>query len=138
MIRSDGTELTEVGSPRTDVAPGRSGATKVILVRWSPTGQRLAVLTATPDPPRGPPPIGRYRLRVVTMNPDGSALKTLVGDGRCVCSTFTPDLAWSPDGGTLAVLSRHRRPGPVRRDGNGRELLVRFVRGSGALSWQPR
>jgi Tol biopolymer transport system component len=138
MVRSDGTDLTEVGGVQTDFPHGRAGATKAILVRWSPTGQSLALLTATPDPPDGPPPIGLYRLRVVTMNPDGSALKSLVGDGRCVCSTFSPDLVWSPDGKALAVLSQHRRPSLVRRDGNGDELRVRFVRGNGALSWQPR
>jgi WD40 repeat protein len=138
MVRSDGTDLTEVGGVRSDFPHGRSGATKAILVRWSPTGQRLAVLTATPDPPNGPPPISLYRLRVVTMNPDGSGLRILAGDGRCACTTFTPDLAWSPDGRALAVLSEHRRPSLVRRDGNGHRLRVRFVRGNGALSWQPR
>lgn len=138
MIRSDGTELTEVGGTGVDFPHGRSGATKPILVRWSPTGQTLAVLTATPDPPKGPPPISLYRLRVVVMNPDGSGLKTLAGDGRCACTTFTPDLAWSPDGRTLAILAQHRRTSLVRRDGDGRRLRVRFVRGTGALSWQPR
>jgi WD40 repeat protein len=138
MVRSDGTDLTEVGGVRTVVPSGRAGATKPILVRWSPTGRSLAVLTATPDPANGPPPISLYKLHVVVMNPDGSGLKTLVGDGRCACTTFTPDLAWSPDGRSLAVLSERRRPSVVRRDGSGHELRVRFVRGNGALSWQPR
>jgi Tol biopolymer transport system component len=138
MIRADGTDLTEVGGLRKAFPHGGHGATRAILVRWSPTGRSLAVLTATPDPPTGPPPISLYRLRVVTMNPDGSALRTLVGDGRCACTEFAPDLVWSPDGTTLAVLAQHPRASLVRRDGTGHRLRVRFVRGSGALSWQPR
>jgi len=122
---------------QTHYPKGGSGATSALQVRWSPTGRRLAVLTATPDPPDGPPPISLYRLRVVTIHPDGSALRGLVGDGRCICTAFTPDLAWSPDGTTLALLSQHRRHSLVRRDGDGHRLRVRFVRGSGSLSWQP-
>jgi hypothetical protein len=138
MVRDDGSDLTEAVGLRTRFPHSGSGATKPIEVRWSPTGLRLAVLTATPDPPSGPPPISLYRLRVLTMNPDGSGLTTLVGDGRCTCSTFTPSVAWSPDGTTLAVLAQHARHALVRPDGDGHRLRVRFVRGSGALSWQPR
>jgi hypothetical protein len=138
MIRDDGTELTQVKGVRTDFPHGDHGATRAILVRWSPTGRSLAVLTATPDPPSGPPPISLYRLRVVTMNPDGTGQHRLVGDGLCTCTGFSPDLAWSPDGTTLAVLTPHPRPSLVRRDGDGRRLRVRFVRGNGPLSWQPR
>jgi hypothetical protein len=137
-IRADGTGLTEVAGLQTHYPRSGAGATSALVVRWSPTGQRLAVLTVTPDPPSDPPPISAYRLRVVTMHPDGSSLRALVGDGRCVCSGFTPDLAWSPDGTTLAVVAEHRRPSRVRPDGDGHRLRVRFVTGSsGALSWQP-
>ena len=138
-VRADGTGVTEVVGPQTRFPGGASGATRVLLVRWSPTGRRLAVLTATPDPPRDPPPITGYRLRVVTINPDGSRLRALVDDGRCVCSGFSPDLAWSPDGTTLALLAQHRRPGLVRPDGVGQPLRIRFVVGHGgaALTWQP-
>lgn len=138
-VRSDGSGLAEVVGLQTRYPRGGSGATRVILVRWSPTGQRLAVLTATPDPPSAAPPISQYRLRVVTMNPDGSGLRALVGDGRCTCSGFLPDLAWSPDGTTLAVLAEHRRGSVVRPDGVGHPLRIRFVvgRAGGALTWQP-
>lgn len=138
-IQADGTHLAEVLGLHTRYPQGRSGATRVIGVRWSPTGRQLAVLTATPDPPGGPPPISEYRLRVVTMNPDGSALRPLVGDGHCACSGFSPDLAWSPDGTTLAVLAQHHRPGLVRPDGGGHRLRIRFVVGrqGDALTWQP-
>ncbi|MDX6360934.1 MAG: TolB protein [Nocardioidaceae bacterium] len=138
-VRADGTGLTELLGLGTRYPQGGSGATQAMLVRWSPTGQRLAVVTATPDPPSGPPPISLYRLRVVTMNPDGSGLKALVGDGRCACSGFSPDLAWSPDGTTLALLAQHRRPSVVRPDGVGHSLHIRFVVGhqGGALTWQP-
>lgn len=138
MVRDDGSDLTEAVGLRTRFPHSGSGATRPIQVRWSPTGLRLAVVTATPDPPGGPPPISVYRLRVVTMNPDGSGLTSLVGDGRCTCTGFTPGVAWSPDGTTLAVLAQHPRPDVVRSDGDGHRLRVRFVRGSGALSWQPR
>jgi hypothetical protein len=138
-IRADGSALTEVLGLQAHYPQGSSGATRALQVRWSPTGQRLAVLTATPDPPGGPPPISLYRLRVITMNPDGSALRALVGDGRCACSGFSPDLAWSPDGTTLALLAQHRRPSVVRRDGVGNPLRIRFVVGRtfSALTWQP-
>jgi hypothetical protein len=138
-IRADGTGLSEVLGLDAHYPKGGSGSTQVIVVRWSPAGQRLAVLTATPDPPSVPPPISEYRLRVVTMSPDGSALRSLVGDGRCACSGFSPDLAWSPDGTTLAVLAQHPRPGLVRPDGVGHRLRIRFVvaRQGVALTWQP-
>jgi Tol biopolymer transport system component len=138
-IRADGSALTEVIGLRTRYPQGSSGATRALLVRWSPTGQRLAVVTATPDPPGGPPPISLYRLRVVTMNPDGSGLQALVGDGRCACSGFSPDLAWSPDGTTLALLAQHRRQSVVRPDGVGNPVRIRFVvgRSFSALTWQP-
>lgn len=138
-VRADGSGLTEVLGLQTHYPRGGSRATRALLVRWSPTGQRLAVVTATPDPPGGPPPISLYRLRVVTMNPDGSALRSLVGDGRCACSGFSPDLVWSPDGTTLALLAQHRRPSVVRPDGVGHPLRIRFVVGrtGTALTWQP-
>jgi hypothetical protein len=138
-IRADGTGLAEVLGLHAHYPSGGSGATRVIVVRWSPTGQRLAVLTATPDPPSVPPPISEYRLRVVTMSPDGSGLRSLVGDGRCACSGFSPDIAWSPDGTTLAVLAQHHRAGVVRPDGVGHRLRIRFVvaRRRAALTWQP-
>lgn len=138
-IRADGSALTEVLGLQTRYPQGGSRATRALLVRWSPTGQRLAVLTATPDPPGGPPPISLYRLRVLTMNPDGSGLRSLVGDGRCACSGFSPDLAWSPDGTTVALLAEHRRPSVVRPDGVGHALRIRFVVGrtGSALTWQP-
>jgi hypothetical protein len=138
-IGADGTHLAEVLGLHAPFPQGRSRGTQVIVVRWSPTGGQLVVLTATPDPPRGPPPISRYRLRVVTMNPDGSALRSLVGDGHCACSGFSPDLAWSPDGTTLAVLAQHHRPGLVKPDGVGHRLRIRFVvaRQGDALTWQP-
>jgi hypothetical protein len=138
-IRDDGTDLTEVVGLLTDFPPGSSGATRAILVRWSPNGQRLAVLTATPDPPRGPPPITLYRLRVAMMAPDGSALRALVGDGVCVCAGSAPNMVWSPDGTTLALGNLHHRRATTRPDGDRREVRIRFVKGaSGPLSWQPR
>jgi hypothetical protein len=138
-VRADGTGLDEVLGLNTRYPRGQSNATRVIAVRWSPTGGELAVLTATPDPPGSPPPISDYRLRVVTMKPDGSALRSLVGDGQCACSGFSPDLAWSPDGTTLAILAQHHRPELVRPDGVGHRLRVRFVVGreGDALTWQP-
>jgi WD40 repeat protein len=137
-IRADGTGLTQVVGLATHFPHGGSAATTAILVRWSPTGQSLAVLTATPDPPSGPPPISLYRLRVVTMNPDGTALKALVDDGRCVCTGFTPNLAWSPDGTTLALSTLLHHRSVTRRDGEGRAVHIRFLTGaSGPLAWQP-
>jgi hypothetical protein len=138
-VRADGTDLTGVLGLQARYPHGASRATHVLEVRWSPAGSRLAVLTATPDPPGGPPPITRYQLRVLTMNPDGSGLRGLVGDGRCACSVFSPDLAWSPDGTTLALLAQHHRPSLVRPDGVGHPLRIRFVVGHavGPLTWQP-
>ncbi|WP_151081993.1 LpqB family beta-propeller domain-containing protein [Nocardioides cynanchi] len=138
-VSADGTDATEVLGLQTRYPGGHSGATRVLLVRWSPTGRRLAVLTATPDPPTSPPPITGYRLRVVTMDPDGSRLRALIGDGRCVCSGFSPDLAWSPDGTTLAVLAEHHRAAVQRADGGGDPVQIRFVTGrpGAALTWQP-
>jgi Tol biopolymer transport system component len=136
-VGSDGSQLTRFLGMLTSFPAARSGYSGALLLRWSTTSPSLAVLFATADDPGQHSSGGPFHLDVQTMHPDGATLNHLVSAGRCTCAGFVPNLVWSPDGTTLAVLAQHDRPWESRLDGDGNTLLVRFVRGSGPLSWLP-
>lgn len=103
-----------------------------VLLKWSPDGEKLAVsyVNDTYDPPY-------YGLSIVDAS-DGSIVQELRGHSRVVW-----DLAWSPDGGSLATSSGD---GTVRIwDVTSGEEVVRALEayteevGSGvkALDWSP-
>jgi hypothetical protein len=116
----------------TDLDAG--GPAALLVARWAPTRDRIAVLTAARSPGRAGAP---YGLMVEDYRPDGSGAHLLVRVGRCGCGDFQPNLVWSPDGAAIALFAGHRHPELRRADGDGDPVLVTFLRGSGPLSWQP-
>jgi len=136
-VRADGSQQTQFLAMLTAFPKDQSCYSGAMQVRWSPTSPSIAVLFATADGPGHHSPGGPFRLDVQTMHPDGASPNHLVYAGHCTCAGFAPNLVWSPDGTTLAVFAQHDRPTESRIDGDGQTVLVRFVRGSGPLSWQP-
>lgn len=136
-VRADGSQQARFLSMLTEFPTDQSGYSGAIGLRWSTTTASIAVLFATADEPGQHSPGGPFRLDVETMHPDGTVPNHLVDAGRCSCVGFSPNLVWSPDGTTLALFSQHDRPSESPIDGDGHTVLVRFVRGSGPLSWQP-
>ena len=135
-VDRDGSHLTPFAIYPTTLANDSTGLSVLLAARWSPTSDTIAVLNATPSR-RGSRYTGPYELYVQTYHPDGSGLSLLVNDGPCACAGFAPNLAWSPDGTTLALFALHARPDQRRLDIEGNTVLVRFLVGSGPLSWQP-
>jgi Tol biopolymer transport system component len=136
-VRADGSQQTQFMGMLTSFPMDQSGYSGALQLRWSPTTASIAVLFATADDRGQHAPGGPFRLDVQTMHSDGATPNHLISAGRCTCAAFTPNLVWSPDGTTVAVFALHDRPTVSRIDGDGRTVLVRFVRGSGPLSWQP-
>ena len=135
-VGRDGSDLQEFATYPTSFANDATGRSVLLATRWSPTSDAIGVLSATPSD-RGGGYTGPYALYVQTYHPDGSGQSLLVGDGHCACAGFVPNLAWSPDGTTLALFALHARPEERRLDVGGNTVLVRFLVGSGPLSWQP-
>lgn len=109
-----------------------TGRPVLVAVRWSPVRDLLAVLSAGASVAPGAPD---QALVVRTYRPDGSGAHVLVAGVHCACDH--PNLTWAPDGAELAVFARRSRLPRPRDDGDGHTVLVRLVRGSGPLSWQP-
>ncbi len=134
-VDRDGSGLERVVAYPTVLAQAPDDLATILAVRWAPTWGRLAVLFAEPATPAGYR--GELRLSVLTFRSDGSGQNHLLDLGRCACVGFQPNLVWSPDGTTLAVYAQHARSDDVRLDGDGRGIRIRFLLGSGPLSWQP-
>jgi hypothetical protein len=131
----DGSDLTLVVDYPTVLAQASGDRATMLAVRWAPTWDRFAVLFAQPATPAGYE--GELLLSVLTYRSDGSGVNHLLNLGRCACVGFQPNLVWSPDGTTLAVYAQHARADRRSLDGDGREIRIRFLNGSGPLSWQP-
>ncbi len=135
-VGRDGAHLHLFSDYPTSLDHDPGGRSVLQAVRWAPTRDRIAVLSATPTS-RGGVVGGPYQLVAQDYRSDGSGVNVLATDGYCACGGFQPNLVWSPDGTGLAMFAEHARP-PVRRiDGDGHAVQVQYVVGSGPLSWQP-
>lgn len=114
---------------------------------WSPDGNSIAYIEdealAQPDT-QGRPVPSEYFLRLVDR--DGSGQRTLQELGSCYCIGISPpDLAWAPDGSSIAFTKviGHRNGDNARSDG---VHLLNLGTGTtdrlsgaltGNLAWQP-
>src|SRR5690606_138953 len=113
-------------------------------VQWSPTSDRIAVLTASRVGDSGP----ELDLELAMMDGTGSSHEVIAELGRCACLGLAPGFAWAPDGTMLVV----DMPGPdasspppdaggwgvYLMDDTGTVLRqIRGEGGSGDPAWQP-
>ena len=133
----DGSHLVRFAPYPTYFSEDSRGLPVVLAVRWAPTGDRIAVLRATPRTPQAGR-TGPYELAVVTYHSDGSGPDVLLRAGSCACVGFVPNIVWSPDGGTLGMSSLEPSATVTRVDGDGDTVRIRFLVGAdGPLTWQP-
>src|SRR5690606_33690407 len=86
-VRPDGTEFTVLTEELTG------------WVQWSPTSDRIAVLTASRVGDSGP----ELDLELAMMDGTGSSHEVIAELGRCACLGLAPGFAWAPDGTMLVV-----------------------------------
>lgn len=133
-VDRDGGHLQRIVVAPTDLDADAGGHAVLLVARWGTTSDRIAVLAADPTPGRNGAP---YGLLVQDYRPDGSGAHLLIRAGSCGCRDFQPNVVWSPDGTALALFAGQGRHIVRASDGDGRPVMVWFVRGSGPLSWQP-
>lgn len=139
-IDLDGTNLRRVATLEGE-------RTTFPMLEWSPDGHTIAYVegeaSEQPDAPGDPVPAA-YFLRLVDR--DGGGLRTVQALGTCFCIGISPpDLAWAPDGSSIAFTKviAFRNGGNARGDGVhlldlGSGTTQRLSRGeTGNLAWQP-
>ena len=109
-IRTDGSELTELGETASNPA-------------WSPDGTRLAFIREG-DETRG----------LYTMDPDGGNERLLSVENLSHWNNRNNNLSWSPDGSEILVV-----PVVVRVDGSGSRVIAESDTpwGRGWAAWSP-
>ena len=94
---------------------------------WSPAGGRIVFI-------HGEPVNDRLRLSLATVDPDGDHFRRVASMGTCYCAGFTPGVAWSPDGTTIAI---NQEDGLFEMAADGTASRRVADNSSGALAWQP-
>jgi WD40 repeat protein len=122
---------TGTGELRSLQAPDE-GAT-VTSLSWAPDGQTLAYVEVEFNEAGDV-----VRVVLSTMRADGTD-DTPLEAVDCPCERAFPDVAWSPDGTTLALNAAFGFSRPVRAvDAAGRQVRLVRVGGDGPIAWQPR
>ena len=93
VIDRDGSNLTDLLGPAPHDSIGFWSPA------WSPDGSKIAYIASTPWTGDD-----FWRLRVEVVDADGSNPTELVEAGTCGCGVFVPNLTWSQDGASMALV----------------------------------
>jgi sugar lactone lactonase YvrE len=127
-IRPDGSELRRIAG--SDAWSG---------VAWSPDGATIAFLAQPGEESSECRNLScPITLRLVEVA--NAAERSIAHAGECLCLTFTPGVAWSPDGTQLALVTpgsdRQHPPGLYTVSADGSRLHLLLPGGWGEPSWR--